>query len=579
MFKNTARIVRALLALFALHAAFWFDGGRYHLVVHRTLPDQFLGFGEVFLALLLLAFALPAAHWIARTLQTTPHLRVRCRSWFTSRWVLLIPAAVAALGAFCIAQFVHDYAWFTDDEQAYLYQAKSYLDGSLTGPILEPHGAFRHRYVVALGPEGAQRWAGVYPVLQPFLMSLSMRLGSAHLAQFLIVGVLVYNAARFAETWLRSRRVGRIVAGLCATSPMLLGLGSTYHTAVLAAALSVISARLLLWCLESGHWLRSAALGSTAGTIVLARPMEGTLMVLLCGLFLLGWSVRSTLPTWRRLSTLCGYGLGGLVPFSIFVVVNINLTGEWFAGPYKLLEGEIGPFFGFGMARMFGRTHSVWHGISQTVSALLRMNNWLFAWPVSLVVPLLALLPPLRNGRVLLLLGVSAVQLSAYFFLAFGSVHDFGSAYHVWHLGWLATATAWVIECASERLGKWCPAEKHYPRLLGVSFTLVGLATFWPAQIQKWWDVGRVVKGPIVEAERVSGNKPAIVLWNHIQPPGQMPRSWVFCPPAPYFKDTILWARDHHDHYRSLKKNFPERAFYRLTWDQHKPVITKVTLP
>src|SRR5690606_37467761 len=110
------------------------------------------------------------------------------------------------LGAWLIAHFVTDYSWFTDDEQAYIYQAKLYRDWQLAGRVMEPAFVFGHSFIVEVTPTGPQgevrRWTGVYPVLQPFLMALSSRLGSMNLSQFLCVGLVTYHTGRLAQTLL-----------------------------------------------------------------------------------------------------------------------------------------------------------------------------------------------------------------------------------------------------------------------------------------------------------------------------------------------------------------------------------------
>ena len=570
----------ALVLLAALHAVFWFDRGRHHLVNHRNLADQFLNFGEVWLALLMVGLALPAALLLSGTLGVVFGRFVsRFERWLTGRASLLALGVLAALGSFLIAHFVHDYAWFTDDEQAYLYQAKCYLHGTLTGEVLEPRAALEHSFVVPVGEGGAQRLAGVYPVLQPLLMSLGMRLGNPNLSQFLMVLLVVYNSARFAQQLLGSRRAGFITGALCATSPMLLGLASTYHTAVLATALTVISGRVFLFLERHPGLFSGAALGAVAGSIVLARPMEGTLVVVMLGVALSVWTIRrGRRAVGVSVTAMLGYGLGGLLPLGVFLAVNYGTTGSWLAGPYKVLEAQIGGFFGFGDGMMWGRTHSPAHGLTQTISALFRMNNWLFAWPISLVVPGLALLRGLRNSKTTALLLVSVVQLSAYFFLAFGSVHDFGSAYHVWHLPIMATCTAWVVLRLSEHLKNHWPQSAKAPYWIAAGLTVAGLLTFWPAQLLRWQTVGELITGPVRAAEHAAGSEPAVVLWSSIQPPRTGIRSWVFRAPAPHSNDSVIWARDHKAFLPGLRNNFPNRQFFRLSWSGSEPVIHPVSL-
>jgi hypothetical protein len=553
------------------------------LVEHYGQSDQVINPGEGRLALLLLCFALPAGLLVARALEFTPNALIqklkRLEQSRIGYWLPAAFAAFAALAAWAIAHCVHDYAWFTDDEQAYLYQAKLYLEGQLTGPVIEPSYAFRHHFVVPVSIGNEVRWSGVYPVLQPFLISLSMRVGFSHLSQLVAVFLVVYHSARFAETWLNSRRSGWVVAFLGATSPILLGLGSTLHTSVLATALSVMAARLLLWTVSSGKLKAGMFLGLCAGSVVLARPMEGTLVVSMTGLILGCWAWRSAShPLGIRVRTIVGFALGGLVPFTVFLLVNRGTSGQWLSGAYAILETEIGRFFGFGTRMMWGRTHSPAIGFRQTLTALLRLNNWLFAWPVCVLVPLCALLRPLRDRRLVLLLLVSAIQLSAYFFLAFGSVHDFGSAYHVWHLPWLATVTAWVVVRGSAWLGARFPRRERFALFAPMAFVLVGLATFWPIQIQRWHQTGHLIREPVREAARVTGGRPAIVLWSQIQPQGSRYLSWVFRPPSPHLSDRVLWAYQSPGLTEALRRRFPERELFSLTWKGTKPMVSRIEL-
>src|SRR5690606_13395555 len=201
-------------------------------------------------------------------------------------------------------------------------------------------------------------------------------------------------------------------------------------------------------------------LGLVTGSIFLARPMEGTLCVLLFGAFLVvrAFSLlredADTSALGVFIPTL-GYGLGGLVPLAIFLAVNTAHTGNPTYSAYNILEQYIGGFFGFGDGMMWGRSHTPELAFRQTLGALVRMNAWLFGWPASLALWFVSLRADYRSPKTLLLMGMSVVRLCAYAPLAFGSVHDFGSAYHVWHLPWVASITSWVLHRMSQQAGTW----------------------------------------------------------------------------------------------------------------------------
>jgi hypothetical protein len=582
-------LVVSSVLISALYVALWWGYGRYELNTHWGTADQMLGYGELRLYVLSVVLGLPAGVCLARHLVASKALArvVQWPTWQT-RLGLLLPAVFAALGAFLIAHFVIHYAWFTDDEQAYLLQANLYAKGMLTAPVIEPKALFRQLLVVEVLPKnGVPQWTGVYPPFQPFLIALSSFLGSTHLSQYLCVGLITYNTGRLAQRLFGLAAVGPIAAWLCATSPMLLGLGSTLHTSILGTTLTVFVARLVLWNLDAPGVFRGMALGLVSGSIVLARPLEGTLVTFLAGLVLFWmWLARWWASSggafggrWAMLRSLLGMGLGGLAPLALMVSVNLALTGHPLRGAYSELEKDIGRFMGFGTGMMWGRMHSPELGVLQTVSALVRVNAFAFGWPLSLGLVLLTAFKPLRHPRVLLLLCISLLHVASYFSLAFGSVHDFGHAYHVWHLPTIASVSAWVLVRvrALALEGRLVPDFERFLRLAVASMAVVAVTVFWPAQIRRWYDVSEVIWAPIRAAEVAAKGYPAIVLWHYIQAP-KTRQSWVFAPPAALPDGQLWWAFDSPGWYPELKRRYPDRSFLKLTWSGNNPVVSPARL-
>jgi hypothetical protein len=183
--------------------------------------------------------------------------------------------------------------------------------------------------------------------------------------------------------------------------------------------------------------------------------------------------------------------------------------------------------------------------------------------------PLATLLKPFRTRAAVLLCAFSAVQLFGYFFLAFGSVHDFGSAYHVWHVPWMACMMALL----ALGVGKLAPLQIPSARVIS-GLVMVGVLAFWPTQLSKWKTVADVVLAPVEAAEKGTHGEPAVVLWRSVKPRGKY--SWVHYAPVSHPDDTIFWMRDSASAVDQAQRLLPGRTIYRLNWNGNEPQVERV---
>jgi hypothetical protein len=221
---------------------------------------------------------------------------------------------------------------------------------------------------------------------------------------------------------------------------------------------------------------------------------------------------------------------------------------------------------GFGTGMMWGRTHTPLMGLAQTTTSLARMNIWLFGWPVSLALPLLALLKPFRDRAVLSFSLLSALQLTGYVLLPFGSVHDFGSAYHVWHVPWIA--------CLAVLLAKNVQAIAPSAARFYVALSIVGLLGFWPSQLEKWRAQADDILAPVRAVKVATKGQKAVVLYGLYQSPGRA--SWVNCPPAPGPENDALWMIDAPGAEQVARSVLPERQLLRFSWENNVPTVRPV---
>jgi len=555
-------VVLALLLVAAAHAIMAHEQVAEKLRIHVFESDRHLARGELLLSSIVLLLGLPAAMLLSGALSSRAGERLAVRIEKLGLWA---PAVFATAVSFLLTQFVTQHAWYTDDEQGYIFQMLTYREFHLTVPALQPEHLFYHPFVVVARIDAmGSHWSGIYPVVQPALMALSSFLGSPFLSQWLCVGLISYHAGALTTTLTRRRGYGILAAWLVATSPMLIGLSSTYHSAVPSTLLSVLAVRVLLVARDSGRWSHGALLGLLAGATFLTRSLEGTLIVVASGA-VLAWTLRHRpRNTWRALLGFCAAGAPALL---VYFAVNHGITGDMWTSAYHVWELHAGRVLGFGHGdMMWHRTHTPLHGLSQTFTAIARMNVWMFGWPVVFVVLLLVFVRPLRDRRVLWLLALSAAQLSMYFFLPFGSVHDHGSAYHVWHVPWVAAVIMLIVERGR-------PLFQGVGRLLA-AMTCVGLLIFWPVAVNHWRWSASITLASSRAAEEATAGKDAIVLWKSAKPAGT--HTWVHVPPASFPDNPMWWARDLPGAEEILRRMHPNRVLYRLVWEGEEAKVSPI---
>jgi hypothetical protein len=559
--RDLILVLLALLLIAAAYVIMAHENVVKKVRIHVPEADRHLGRGELLLASIVLLIGLPAAMLLSGAFASRAGERVATGIEKLGLWA---PAIFAAAVSFLLTRYITHHAWYTDDEQGYLFQMLTYREFLLTVPALQPEHLFHHRFVVVArsDPSGSY-WSGIYPIFQPVLMTVSSFLGSASLSQWVCAGLIPYHAGALTTTLTKRRGYGVFAAWLVATSPMLIGLSSSYHSAVPATLLSVLAVRVLLVARDSGRSSHGVLLGLLTGATFLTRSLEGTLIVLVCGVAL-AWAVRhGPRNAWRALLGFCAAGALALLAY---FAVNYGMTGDMWTSPYHIWGQQVGRILGFGHGdMMWQRTHTPAHGLSQTFTAIARMNVWMFGWPV-FVVLLLVFVRSLRDRRALWLLALSAAQLCAYFFLPFGSVHDQGSAYHVWHVPWMAAVLMLV-------LGRSTPRVEGAGRLMA-AMTCVGLLIFWPVAVSHWHWSSSITLASSRAADQARAGKEAIVLWTSAKPPGV--HTWVHEAPASFPGNPVWWARDLPDAEATLRRMHPDRELYRLVWEDQEARVLPV---
>lgn len=267
----------------------------------------------------------------------------------------------------------------TDDEQAYVFIARTLLQGGVVNPLPEDAQFLANQFVLV-----KQRgWYGMYPIGHPLVLALGLLTGTLDVIVCLLAGVTAVLTFSVARRTVGRRRAAGAVALLALSPHFTWSYATLVSQTTTGFALMAGLAAWLAWSRRGEpRWL--AASGLAFGLAVLSRPMPGVLFAALAGAVTLG-----RLRAQRRsVVALAPFAATLALGFAGVALVNWGQTGSPFTSPYQqayqgtyVLAGERGTT----ALSLFG---AAW-----------RENFWLFGWPLSLA-PLAFARP--RRGAVLL---------------------------------------------------------------------------------------------------------------------------------------------------------------------------------
>jgi hypothetical protein len=438
---------------------------------------------------------------------------------------LLVAAAAAMVGDQVLARAV-----VSDDEHVYQFIAQTLRTGRVTAPSPGSDLAFyREQFVVM---DDRARY-GKYPLGHPLLLAVGQAVGAEHLVVPVLSGlaaVLTYGLARA----LCGPSGALMAVALFATSPQVLLTGATYlsqpaSAVALGGALACLMAadrrqdRELVWLFGAGACL---AFG------FLVRPLPGGLFIPVAFAYV---ALRDGSPFHRRtVWRLTLLGLPVLAALLILAAVNQAQAGSALVTAYGQAiapQGGAETILKTTVATPAMRAMSL-------LGSLARLNFWLFGWPLSLALCLLAR----RSGPFRLLWGMVGAEVVYRLLTPKVGVGGTGPQYLFESVPLLAVLTAdGVLRLtAGVREGARSPASLAALLAAGV---LVNGALFLPSRLQDLARMGAAQR--LVErlAER-QGLRDALVFHEGVVP-WWTRLSWAYFPRcnSPSLDDDILYVR------------------------------------
>ncbi len=315
-------------------------------------------------------------------------------------------ALTAAFAVYCFARLP-----FSEDELAQRFHAHILVGGRLfaTG---EPHPEFFATTGV-LDREG--RWYSMYPIGGPALLAVGMALHATWLVNPVLTALTACALYRFAAGAF-GEGPARASTLLFALSPFVLIMGATEENHAGALALATLAlVGLTRWASApdgKGRAWAAGLIGFAVGSMATLRPLDAVAVAAVVGLFQV--SVLAREPG-RAPSLLAQLAVGAL-PVAWLLYANARTTGRPLLFAYEALYGP-GHGLGFHLDP-YGVPHTPTHALILSSASLMRLDRYLFEWPLPGLLPIVAALVALRRPTRwdALLVGLIGALMIAYAF-------------------------------------------------------------------------------------------------------------------------------------------------------------------
>lgn len=526
----------------------------------RYFPPRFLGsfFWKIFLLT-------PAA--ILISLSLTLRIKPERIDKIFNRFRSLHPAvllSILSLFALIIimifVRFVYDGTYITDDENAYVFQAKIIEKGRILAPPPPVEKSFDNWFIIT-----KNNFTGKYTLGFPFLLALGLRLvGSCY---FLPVLLAISTISLFflAGKELYDSPTGLLASAVLVCSPFFLVNAAN----LLSHASNLFFLSFFTWMylkgLRRNSWLMGIFAGLAFGAAFNIRQL--TALGFGCPFaFYLLWRFKT--DKGKILSFSVGF-ITGAIPIFLFTLwYNRIISGSFFQFPFHVYD----PLERLGFGPMLDNlryTHTPVKGIQNLLVSLGRLNLWFLGMPLSLFFILPVIFHGSRENGDRWCMSIILCFFIAYLFYYSPGVADTGPVYYfelLLPLSLLGARGLFLLYkkfCFRDASSHW---RSFIPLFFLVSF-FMSVITFFPEQALHLMTMTDKIREPYDLVEK-RVEKPAMVFIRSLPRAG-----WVFGykNTDPWLKAPILFCRDLGPEKNwEVIKHFPDRNYYILYFDATK---------
>ena len=304
-----------------------------------------------------------------------------------TRTMPVLPAVVAVAAGLAMGWFAFERMPHVEDEVAYLFQAQTFAHGALTLPAPPEAAMPGLDYYLIEVKDG--RWFSATLPGWPAVLALGVLLGLPWLVNPLLAGVsvlLAYDITRRRA----GVEAGDMVALLLGTSPWLAFAAGSLMPHVLTLSMILLAWWLILRA-EDGARAPGRKLviaGLAIGVVFAARPMDGLVIGVLTGLWVLTGRDRGILRAVQ-------FSAGALAVVAALLAYNAHITGDalvlplsdyldrhWAPGANAYGFGpQIGPPGGWGALDLWPG-HGALEAALNTVNSVVSLQFDMLGWPI-----------------------------------------------------------------------------------------------------------------------------------------------------------------------------------------------------
>jgi hypothetical protein len=299
-------------------------------------------------------------------------------------WPSQLSFAIGISGFTCVlsaalAQYCFAGQPFTSDEMAQLWHARILLSGRLM-LAAESHREFFNTAPVI---DQAGQWFSQYPVGGPAFIAIGLAAGAAWLVNPVLLGFATWQTYRFTSD-ISDELTSRSAALLFSLSPMVLIMGASQMNHVPALAFTMLAlASLTRWDrarTTRQRWMYAGTIGFALGVVAAVRPLDAALVGVVIGSYQV-WRLAAAAERWRDIGIQCA---AAALPLSLLLSANARTTGGPLLFGYDALNG-VAHRIGFHLAPN-GEMHTPLHGVVLASGYLMRLDRFLFEWPIPALV-------------------------------------------------------------------------------------------------------------------------------------------------------------------------------------------------
>jgi len=474
---------------------------------------------------------------------------------------LLMVFIVSLMLIIFISAFIFHHTFITTDENAFIFQAKTFSKGMLYVP-----SHFLKSFFDSTGLVNDGRYFSKYFPSHALIMVPGMWLKAPYLMPHLLCAlglIITYLIAR--ECY--NAKIATYATLLTLVSPLYLLISCTLYSEITSFFFISLFMLFFIKMIRRDGYHYPIFSGIGLGIAYNARPLDALVVCLpfiMYGLY----NLRKEKGYLRRLLLFAGC-------FSIFAIFFLSynwiLTGSPFYTTYDYYSDiHNTPYDHYGLSEF----HTLQKGVVHTFYNLKRLNSWLFGWPFSLI--FILLFPVIRGKKIwdYIFLSVVIVLVVEYFFHWYPGVPETGPLYFynaVNALSILTTRSISSLHEISKGMGRMI--QSILPVVIIVSF-FYSFFIFYPEKMDYIYQTTLLRQDPYVLLKE-KGIKNAIIFLQN-SPYDFISQNYVIN--SPELNDDILLVNDMSKKNILLMEYYPKRNFYRYKFNYQtgKGTITPV---